>query len=154
MAGPSTNMEALLAELLGDVGRVHDEIKALPDQLAPTLGALVTATEQLQDRANTLSENAKAQHDAHAQRVVATYADRIGEVVEARVNEALNVRVGNVTRQLEQAIQQTNAAASEYVKAARSPWLTLGGAWLVAIIVGAAAGLASCVGLLYATGQW
>ncbi|CAD2265245.1 hypothetical protein X12_004518 (plasmid) [Xanthomonas arboricola] len=146
-------MDALLAELLGDVGRVHDEIKALPEHLAPTVGALVKAAEQLQQRADVLSENARAQHDAHAQRVVATYADSIGKIVEQRVDEALSARIGNVARQLEQAVTKTNDAAGEYINAARSPWVALGNAWLVAAVLGIAGGTASAVCILYATGR-
>ncbi|MCL1574875.1 hypothetical protein [Xanthomonas nasturtii] len=146
-------MDALLAELLGDVGRVHDEIKALPDQLAPTLGALVKAGEQLQQHAYALSENAKSQHDAHAQRVVATYADRIGQLVEKRVDEALSARVATVAKQLEQAINKANGAAGEYIEAARSPWVAIGNAWIAAIAIGAASGLVATVAVLYATGR-
>ncbi len=44
----TTAQEALLAELLGDVGKLHDQIKALPEafkeQIAPHLGALVQAS--------------------------------------------------------------------------------------------------------------
>ena len=44
----TTTHEALIAELLGDVGRLHDEVQALPqalkDALTPTLAALATAT--------------------------------------------------------------------------------------------------------------
>ena len=46
----STAQEALIAELLGDVGKLHDQIKALPDALkasvAPTIGALVLASRE------------------------------------------------------------------------------------------------------------
>lgn len=38
MAGSA--QEALIAELLGDVGRLHDQIKALPQGLGPALAAL------------------------------------------------------------------------------------------------------------------
>ncbi|WP_146092735.1 hypothetical protein [Xanthomonas arboricola] len=146
-------MDALLAELLGDVGRVHDEIKALPEQLAPTVGALVKASEQLQQRADALSESAKAQHDAHAQRVIATYADRIGQVVEKRVDEALSARIGNVAKQLEIAVNKANDAAGEYITAARSPWVVVSQAWVIAAVIGIAGGLGASVALLFVTGR-
>ncbi|WP_407549668.1 hypothetical protein [Xanthomonas euvesicatoria] len=146
-------MDALLAELLGDVGRVHDEIKALPEELAPTIGAIVKAAEQLQQRADALSESAKSQHDAHAQRVVATYADRIGQIVEKRVDEVLAARVGNVAKQLELAANKANDAAGEYITAARSPWVVVSHAWLIAAVIGVAGGLGACVAFLFATGR-
>ena len=46
----STTHEALIAELLGDVGKLHDDIKALPGLIAPTVeainGVAQEATEQ------------------------------------------------------------------------------------------------------------
>ena len=44
--------DAFIYDLLGDVGRLHDQIKALPEglqkSLAPSLGALVTASKEAQ----------------------------------------------------------------------------------------------------------
>lgn len=46
----NTAQEVLIAELLGDVGKLHDDIKALPGNLekevSPTLGAILKATEK------------------------------------------------------------------------------------------------------------
>ena len=41
-----TAREALLAELLCDVGRLHDDIKALPNALSPTLDTIITASQE------------------------------------------------------------------------------------------------------------
>lgn len=50
--GPRTTKEALLAELLGDLGEVHDSIKELPaalsDALKPSFDALAEATRAAQ----------------------------------------------------------------------------------------------------------
>ena len=47
---PRTTRDALTIDLLGDLGRVHDQIKALPEalkeNLAPSLGALVQASKE------------------------------------------------------------------------------------------------------------
>lgn len=46
----TTAQEVLIAELLGDVGNLHDEIKALPEglkaALAPTLNAIAIASKE------------------------------------------------------------------------------------------------------------
>lgn len=46
----NTAQEVLIAELLGDVGKLHDDIKALPGNLekevSPALGAILKATEK------------------------------------------------------------------------------------------------------------
>ena len=44
----STAQEALIAELLGDVGKLHDAIKELPKALAPVCGAVVKVTRDAQ----------------------------------------------------------------------------------------------------------
>ena len=47
---PRTTRDALTIDLLGDVGRLHDEIKALPEglktALAPALGAIALASKE------------------------------------------------------------------------------------------------------------
>ena len=47
---PRTTRDALTIDLLGDVGRLHDEIKTLPanfeKEVSPVLGAILKATEQ------------------------------------------------------------------------------------------------------------
>ena len=47
---PRTTRDALTIELLGDVGKLHDDIKALPGnfekEVSPTLGAILKATEK------------------------------------------------------------------------------------------------------------
>lgn len=48
MSGPRTAHEALVAELLGDVGRLHDSIKELPKSLGPVCGAIVKSTRDAQ----------------------------------------------------------------------------------------------------------
>ena len=49
---PRTTRDALTIELLGDVGRLHDQIKALPEglkeSLAPALGAIALASKEAQ----------------------------------------------------------------------------------------------------------
>lgn len=45
---PTTAHDALIAELLGDVGRLHDSIKELPKALGPVCGAIVKSTRDAQ----------------------------------------------------------------------------------------------------------
>lgn len=154
MASPSTSMDALLAELLGDVGRVHDDIKGLPDAIAPIAGAIVQASSELQQQAAALSHNAKEQHDAHARQVVAAYADRIGSLIEQRIDDAISARIGRGADQLANAIARVDEAAEKVSHATRAPWLALGNAWFVAGFIGIAGGIAATVTMLYVTGFW
>lgn len=56
----STVQDALIAELLGDVGALHDRIKELPDELeravAPSLGKLVLATKKIETTITQLGD--------------------------------------------------------------------------------------------------
>lgn len=67
--GPRTTREALLAELLGDLGEVHDSIKELPqaveDAMRPSLEALRQATTQAQ----ALIESMQTLSDAIAEKL-------------------------------------------------------------------------------------
>lgn len=60
----NTAQEVLIAELLGDVGRLHDEIKGLPEglktSLAPALGAIALASKEAQATIGQLGAAEKA----------------------------------------------------------------------------------------------
>lgn len=60
---PSTNLDALIAELLGDIGQLHDQVRALPDAfkgaMAPSLGSLVLASKEAQEVIKQLGEAEK-----------------------------------------------------------------------------------------------
>ncbi len=45
---PTTAHDALIAELLGDVGRLHDAVKELPKSLGPVCGAVVKSARDAQ----------------------------------------------------------------------------------------------------------
>lgn len=154
MAAPSTHLEALNAELLGDVRGLHDEIKALPEALAPIVGAMVQAANELKEQATALSVNAKQQHDAHARQVVATYSDQIGKLIEQRVDDAISSRIGRGADQLAGAVARVDEAAERFGSAARSPWLALGNAWFITGFIGIAGGVGATLAMLYATGFW
>lgn len=49
----STAHEALIAELLGDVGKLHDEIKALPKTLAAPIEAISSAANRVASKGET-----------------------------------------------------------------------------------------------------
>jgi len=53
---PRTARDALIYDLLGDVGRLHDEVKALPDKLAPIAGTITNAADRLETVAATTSD--------------------------------------------------------------------------------------------------
>lgn len=56
----NTNQEVLIAELLGDVGKLHNEIKLLPESMAPTIGAIVSASKEAKTSIDGYVESQKA----------------------------------------------------------------------------------------------
>ncbi len=50
MAAPTTALDALVAELLGDVGKLHAEVKALGETVPAMAGAVASATMDAEKR--------------------------------------------------------------------------------------------------------
>lgn len=90
MAAPSTALEALTAELLGDVGRLHDDVKAMAAALPGAAQAIRTSGKEAADSISTALESAVADltHEA-AQREAAIASQAVNEeVAQARATAA------------------------------------------------------------------
>lgn len=81
MAQASTAQEALIAELLGDVGRLHDEIKALDERLP---AVIANAEDQLAASVGRLSQVAK-----NIEAVTEKHKEAIQQWTAAKAEEGL-----------------------------------------------------------------
>lgn len=90
--GPSTAMEALTAELLGDVGKLHDEVKAIGIVLPEAVAAIHLAAQEAGQSLAEAVEKAKGEF---------SQAAREAEVarVQAQVNELLAVVLNQVRKE-------------------------------------------------------
>ncbi|WP_122423056.1 hypothetical protein [Pseudomonas viridiflava] len=70
---PRSARDAILVELIGDVGRLHDQVEAIPSLLklsmADSLEIIARAVEEAETTARTLSENAQASINEQAKLV-------------------------------------------------------------------------------------
>lgn len=70
---PRTARDALLVELIGDVGRVHDQINSIPsllkDSIGDSLEIMARAVEEAESTARSLSDSAQDSINAHAKLV-------------------------------------------------------------------------------------
>ena len=104
----STAQEALIAELLGDVGKLHDKIKELPTAMqtaiAPNLGALVAASKEAQA---TIAQLGEAQRVSIGQFSAAEKV-ALRDALKAAMREEAGAALSDAVRSL-----QSSAAAHE-----------------------------------------
>lgn len=107
-AQPKTARDALIHDLLGDVGKLHDLIKALPGEmqtaLSPSLGALVGASKEAQA---TIAQLAEAQKVSIGQFSAAEKV-ALRDAMKAAMREEAGAALADTVRAL-----QSSAAAHE-----------------------------------------
>lgn len=89
----NTAQEVLIAELLGDVGKLHDDIKALPGNLekevSPALGAILKATEKAHGAIVQLGAAGKASFGNFAAAEKVALRDSLKAALREEAGEAL-----------------------------------------------------------------
>ena len=90
---PRTTRDALTFELLGDIGRLDDKIKALPEglkeALAPTLGAIALASKEAHATIGQLSAAEKASFGNFAAAEKVALRDSLKAALREEAGEAL-----------------------------------------------------------------
>ena len=90
---PRTTRDALTIELLGDVGKLHDDIKALPGnfekEVSPTLGAILKATEKAHGAIVQLGAAEKASFGNFAAAEKVALRDALKAALREEAGEAL-----------------------------------------------------------------
>lgn len=93
--GESTALEALTAELLGDVGKLHDEIKALPSLLEKTSAQLEEQTGAMLVSARHLTRQIDAHIQERAKAAAGSCTQDVHETISGLVNAAIKESLGN-----------------------------------------------------------
>lgn len=146
MAG-NTHLDALVAEMLGDIGKLHDEIRSLKDEALPalvteaeeklsgTVGKLLLAAQHFEKAVIELTqkrvEAAKAEIAASA---VQAKNEAIGDVRQA-VREAVAQPLGQLVGQLDGAVGEANGQQGRTLKHAVIA-AVIGGVVAGAIVLG------------------
>lgn len=90
---PRTTRDALTLELMGDIGRLDDNIKALPEglkeALAPTLGAIAMASKEAQATIGQLGAAEKASFGNFAAAEKVALRDSLKAAMREEAGEAL-----------------------------------------------------------------
>lgn len=131
---PRTTRDALIHELLGDVGRLHDQVKALPDafkeSVAPTLGALALA---VKDAKGSIEQASKAEVAAFKN---FTAQDKVAlrDSLKAAMHDEAGHALDSAARELASAARLHADAAKAEV---RQRWQWLAVALAVGLLGGA-----------------
>ncbi len=130
----STAQEALIAELLGDVGKLHDMIKVLPDalkeSLAPTIGELTQASKEARASLDQVAETQKAA----LQVFVAQEKAALRDAIKAALREEAGETLAGPARELETSARLHREAAGGESRQQRS-WI--GVALVLSLTLGA-----------------
>ena len=131
---PRTTRDALTIDLLGDLGRVHDQIKALPEalkeNLAPSLGALVQASKEAKATIGQLGAAEKASFGNFAAAEKVALRDSLKAALREDAGEAL----ASVARELAASARiHDNAAKGE----TRQRWQWIAVAFAGSLLAGA-----------------
>ena len=138
---PSTALEALTAELLGDVGKLHDEVKALREALPNLIADLEQRTAAVQTAIAGIDDEAvqaavTASLEAAAEKIVtAAVRDTAAAVLAESVQPA--------ARRLDSGARTIYQAAKAAKNGARERLVTLVGASILAGAFGGAAASAT-----------
>lgn len=131
---PRTTRDALTIDLLGDVGRLHDEIKALPEglktSLGPSLGALVMASKEAQATIGQLgaAEKASFGNFAAAEKVA------LRDALKAALREDAGEALASVARELVASTKALDRAAKDET---RQRWQWIAVAFAGSLLAGA-----------------
>jgi len=94
MNGPTTHREALLAELLDDIGRIHERIDTVPDALGAKLEPVEQRIERLTRAIATSAQNLLEAGNVHQARITEyvekVAADQITASAERAAAQAVN----------------------------------------------------------------
>ena len=121
---PRTTRDALTLELMGDIGRLDDKIKALPEglkeALAPTLGAIALASKEAQATIGQLGAAEKASFGNFAAAEKVALRDALKAALRDEAGEAL----ASVARELATSARiHQDAAKGEKVQ--RWQWISV-----------------------------
>lgn len=148
----STALEALTAELLGDVGKLHDEIKALPGLLTATsaelerqTGVLIQAKKLLiADINKYINEQAKAAAANCTTDVERQIRGLVNSAVQESLGAPLEQTISNIKSVTNEAQKSIKATENHIEKVAEKTWIKT--AWW-ALLAGVFGGLATAITL-------
>lgn len=143
---PSTARDALIVELLSDIGRVHDDIKAIPSLLKlsmqDSLDLVADAVEEAEDTAYLLQKNTKEIIQATASKAGIDVGIELSAAIHKSLEKVFEPALNRASVKVE-LLESRVAALSGNVRdthALRFNYVILGGFILSSVIMIAAMG--------------
>jgi len=138
----ATVQEALLAELLGDVGKLHDQIKALPARLEETVqpilkqaeeelpfaletktreieatvAKILAASDHLETERKKLIESLKLEADQELQARIESYATQVMVASQSTIKQTFQSGLAQATTAIQTAAREVNKAQQGLVR--------------------------------------
>lgn len=143
---PSTARDALIVELLSDVGRLHDDIKSIPKMLQlsmrETLDIVADAVEDAEDTALLLQKNTKELIQAAASKASADVGIDLTSAIHQVLERVFEPALGRATVKIENLETRILAASGNLrdKQATRFNYIILAGFVVAAVSMVAAMG--------------
>jgi uncharacterized protein YukE len=103
---PATARDALITELLSDVGRLHDDVKRIPKLLElsmrDSLNIVADAVEDAEDTALLLQENTKELIQATTTQAGLDIGIKLSEAIQGSLSRAFEPALNRATAKIEQ----------------------------------------------------
>jgi hypothetical protein len=148
MSAPTTHREALLAELLDDIGRLQERIDSVPDALTARLEPVEERVERLARALTLAAQNLLEAGNVHQNRI-AEYVEKVAaDQINTSADRAATRAVAAVRDEEGRALYAIREAALTRVTAQDKPALSRGQAIAVTAVLSLAGGIA--IGLLLA----
>jgi hypothetical protein len=148
MSAPTTHREALLAELLDDIGRLQERIDSVPDALTARLEPVEERVERLARALTLAAQNLLEAGNVHQNRI-AEYVEKVAaDQINTSADRAATRAVAAVRDEEGRALHAIREAALTRVTAQDNSAPTRGRAIAVTAVLSLAGGIA--IGLLLA----
>lgn len=130
---PRTAREALMIELISDLGRVHDDIKAIPDlfklSIGDSLEIIARAVEEAETTAQKLQDATKEAIQATSARVAFEAGSQLTEAIQMSMERTFEPALGKAALNVDSLEGRLTAVAGKIrqTHATRFNFIALGG---------------------------
>lgn len=138
---PATARDALIIEMLGDVGRLHDEVKRIPKLLElsmrDSLDIVADAVEDAEDTALLLQKQTKEFIQASTTQAGIDVGVRLSEAIHESLNRAFEPALNKATVQLNQLEARIDKLSGNFrdTHATRFNYIILAGFLVLAVVM-------------------
>lgn len=112
----STHLDALVADMLGDIGKLHDRIKALPvaleESLTPTVGVLLAAGKEYETKLRIATRESVKEAQVVVKRDAAQARNEALGDIKAAAREAVSAPINDLVNGLNVLVRDLRMAVA------------------------------------------